>query len=79
MGSKAKVLGLEEPVIMSSKRWEEVVDGLLRIIEVQGKGMDAMARALDSMANVGRVMVEGEEEGGGEEESGEGEGKEEEA
>ena len=72
MGSKAKVLGLEEPVIMSSKRWEEVVDGLLRIVEVQGKSIEALAKALEVMGGV-VVAAPGEEAEGETEEEGEGE------
>ena len=72
MGNKGKVLGLEEPVFLSSKQWEEVVEGLLRIIEVQGKSIDALARALGV---VGNVIVPGGGDGEGE---GEAEGEEEE-
>ena len=61
---------------LTAKQWEEITEGLARIIEVQGKSIEALAKALEVMGVVvvpgggdgeGREAEEGEEEGGGEE------------
>ena len=76
MGNKVKAVVKGGEVFMDAEQWEEVVAGLLRIIEVQARGMDALSRALEAK---GEGVVpgggdgeegeaeEGEEEGGGEE------------
>ena len=70
MGNKVKAVVKGGEVFMDAEQWEEVVAGLLRIIEVQGKSIDAMARAVEVMAG-----IEGPVEGGMEEAEGGGEGK----
>ena len=74
MGNKSKAAeaGMVLGAPLSMAQWEVVADGLLRIIEVQGKSIEALAKALEVM---GGVVVPG---GGGDEEGGEGEAAEEE-